>query len=55
MKQMERLDIGWAPIPTCLQCSHQVYERPAESLEEIAAQLRVLHYSETNSKRTVRA
>lgn len=53
--QYERLDTGWVAIPTCLQCSYQVYERPEESLEEIEAQLRVLHYSEVNTKRAVRA
>lgn len=53
--QYERLDTGWVAIPTCLQCSHQVYQRPTESLGEIEAQLRTLHFSEVNSKRAVRA
>lgn len=53
--QYERLDTGWVAIPTCLQCSHQVYQRPTESLEDIEAQLRALQYSEVNTKRTVRA
>lgn len=53
--QDERTDLGWAQIPTCLQCSHQVYARPAESLEEIADTLRRLNYSEGNSKRRVAA
>lgn len=53
--EYEQLDTGWVAVPTCLQCSYQVYERPTESLEDIEAQLRALHYSEVNTKRAVRA
>lgn len=28
--QDERYDTGWERIPTCLQCSYQVFERTTE-------------------------
>lgn len=28
--QSERFDLGWERIPTCLQCSYQVFARTTE-------------------------
>jgi hypothetical protein len=47
----ERMPLGWVKILTCIHCSYQDYERPAETIDEISAALKREAYSHSQAKR----